>query len=609
MNYYKIKNIVCICLCIFLTLLFCSCGNEDIEEFSGSSNPISDDTTESAGDSSSVTESSAEGESSVDTTDMFTDRDTRTEYDNTTAIQIKLQGDSIACNSSAVKIEGTTVTIIDEGCYVISGTLNNGMIIVNCDASAKPQLVLNGANVTSKTSAPIYVPSANKVFITLAEGTENSLANGGTFTQIDDNNIDGAIFSKTDLTINGKGKLTLTSPAGHGAVSKDDLVLAGGSYVINCASHGFSANNSVRINGITADITAGKDGIQAEHDTDTTKGYVYVGYADMKITAEGDGISASGYVYIQDGTYNLKSGGGSANGTSNGGGMGGFYGGTSTTDSVGSYKGIKATASIEIVSGSFVFDTADDAVHSNTTVTVNGGSFEISTGDDGFHADETLTVNAGTVNISKCYEGLEALDVLVKGGKISLYATDDGINAAGGMDSSGMGGAFGNDNFGPGGGRPGGRPKGGGMMSSGNGSIVISGGEIYINASGDGIDANGTLEITGGHTVVCGPTRGDTATLDYDKTATISGGTFIGTGASGGMAQTFSTSPQGVYSVSVGNQSAGTKITLTDANGNVVITYTPDLDFGLVILSSPDIVSGQTYTITVGSNSNSFQAK
>ena len=191
----------------------------------------------------------------------------------------------------------------------------------------------------------------------------------------------------------------------------------------------------------------------------------------------------------------------------------------------------------------------------------------------------------------------------VQGGDIKLTASDDGLNAAGGTDQSGTTG--GRD--GMFGGGKGGMGGGFGGMSSGNGSIVISGGTLYINSSGDGLDANGTLEITGGHTTVVGPTRGDTATLDYDTSGIITGGTFIGTGASG-MAQTFSDSEQGVVAVSVGNQLAGTEIILKDASGNTLISCTPELDFAVVILSSPDIMKGQTYTITVGSQSGDFEA-
>jgi len=549
--------------------------------------------------------------------DMFTDRDVRTEYDESDSVLIQLNGTSAAASSNSVKISGTTVTITEEATYIISGILDDGMIIVNATDTAKLQIVLNGVDITSKTSAPLYILEADKVFLTLADGTENILSNGGTFTAIDENNIDAAIFSKQDLTLNGSGSLTITSPAGHGIVCKDDLVFTSGTYTVNSASHGLDANDSVRITGETnLAIDAGKDGIHCENSDDASLGFIYVSNGTMNIEAEGDGIAAGAYVQIENGTFDLLVGGGSINGSSaSSGNYGGFMGGgghggmrpggsqsttTTTDDSSTSMKGIKAANSLLISGGTFHIDSADDSVHSDMSVTINGGTFEIASGDDAIHAEDTLTITAGTINISKSYEGLEALHVDVQGGDIKLVATDDGLNAAGGTDGSGMTG--GRD--GMFGGRGG---MGGGMSSSSNGSIVISGGNLYVKASGDGLDANGTLTISGGYTVVVGPTQGDTATLDYDKSAIITGGTFIGTGASG-MAQTFSDSEQGVFAVSVGNQSAGTNITLQDKNGNTIVSYAPELSFAVVIISSPDMVSGETYTITVGATSGEFEA-
>ncbi len=154
----------------------------------------------------------------------------------------------------------------------------------------------------------------------------------------------------------------------------------------------------------------------------------------------------------------------------------------------------------------------------------------------------------------------------------------------------------------------GGSPGVPGGSSSSNGSISISGGTIYINASGDGIDTNGTLEIFGGHTTVVGPTQGDTATLDFDKTGVITGGTFIGTGAAN-MAQSFSDSAQGVIAVSVGStQAAGTNITLSDASGNVILTHTPEMSFQIIIISTPELRSGNSYSLVVGSISGTVTA-
>ena len=546
---------------------------------------------------------------------------------------IQLNGDSASCNSDAVKISGTTVTIADEGTYILRGTLNDGMVIVNADEKDKPQIVLDNVSINSGTSAPIYIIEADKVIITLAEGSTNTLSNGGTFTAIDDNNIDAAIFSKQDLTLNGNGNLTVSSPAGHGIVSKDDLVFTSGTYIVDSASHGLDANDSVRMTNATLTISSGKDGIHAENSDDTSLGFVYAASGTFDIAAEGDGISAGTVMQLDDGSFAIVSGGGSENATKQssdswgnfGGGRGGMGGGrgnmgggrgksqmnngtdngygtskmssTTTTaaedDSSTSIKGLKASGNLTINGGNFNIDSADDAVHSNASVVINGGTFEIASGDDGFHADETLTVASGTINITESYEGLEGLQINISGGDIKQAANDDGLNAAGGTDSSGMSGPRGGDQFGGG--------------SSANGNINISGGTVYVNASGDGLDSNGTLTISGGTTTVCGPTSGDTAVLDYDSSGTITGGTFIGTGATS-MAQTFSSSKQGVIAVNAGNQSEGTKITLKDKGGNTLISYEPELSFALVILSSPEIVSGETYTITVGSSTAEIEA-
>lgn len=539
--------------------------------------------------------------------DMFTNRDRSGEYDEASAVHIALGGSS-------------TVEITEEGTYILSGTLENGMVVVNAPDTAKVQLVLNGAHISSETCAALYILRADKVFVTLAEGTENSLANGGSFTPIDGNNIDAALFSKEDLTINGSGSLTVTSPAGHGVVSKDDLVITGGNLQVDAASHALDANNSIRFTGASLQATAGKDGIHCENKEDSSLGFVYISGGKLSIRSEGDGISAGSNLHITAGSFDITADGGSENGTkASSDNWGGFMGGrggpgggrpgqqpggapgapsgdAEQTDST-SMKGIKSGSDLWISGGSFVINAADDALHSNASLTVSGGSFDIATGDDGFHAEDTLTVQDGTIRISESYEGLEALHVVVSGGDIRLTARDDGLNAAGGTDMSGMtGGRDGMFGRGP-----------GGMSANSDGTILISGGTLYVNASGDGLDANGTLEITGGHTTVAGPAQGDTATLDYDISGTITGGTFLGTGASG-MAQTFSSSEQGVISVSAGSQAAGTRITLADREGRILLSFEPELSFQVVILSSPDIISGEVYTLTIGTQSGEVTA-
>ena len=533
--------------------------------------------------------------------DMFTERDERTEYNAGDSVIIQLNGSSVTCNSGAVKVEGTTVTVAKEGTYILRGTLDNGSIIVQAGDTDKVQLILEGVQISCADSAALNIQSGDKVFVTLAQGTENRLSNGESFS---DEKVDGTIFSTQDLTFNGTGKLKVESPVGHGIVCKDDLVMTGGTYEIQSASHGLDANDSVRIKGAALTMDTGKDGIHVEDNDDTATGFVYISGGSLDIEAEGDGISGALWMQIAGGTIGILAGGGHENGESHSPGYGDFMGGgpgggprpraTTTTDSDSvSMKGLKADGGILISGGSISIDCADDGIHSNESTVINGGTIEIASGDDGLHGETDVKISGGSVNISTCYEGLEAENIHMTGGKITLIATDDGINAAGGNDSSGTGGR--DEMHGP------------AKPPVGNGSVVIDGGELYIRASGDGIDANGFLEINGGKTVVCCPNSGDTATLDFDTGGTINGGIFIGTGSSM-MAQSFSANKQGVLALQVGKQSAGAAITVADSRGNVLLTHQPELDFSVFIYSAPNLISGQTYHVTAGEAAGDMQA-
>lgn len=458
----------------------------------------------SAGDSG-LTQTSATGDyNAAGKAEMFTERDLSSDYDESGAVKVTLSGTSAKASSSdGISVSGSTVTITSEGTYIFSGELTDGQIIVEADDAAKVQIVLDGASVTSKTSAAIYVKSADKVFVTTAKGTENSLANGGSFTADGDTNIDGAVFAKDDITFNGSGSLTVTSPAGHGIVGKDDVKLAGGTITIDAAEHGVQANDSVRVAEASVTIDSeNKDGVHVSDDADAE-----------------EGTTSDSFFYMAD------------------------------------------------------------------------GSLTINAGDDGIHADAAANIEGGTIDVSKSYEGIEALTINVSDGDIKVAASDDGFNAAGGSTQSSN--TFGSDDWG------GGK---GGMMNDGgsDGQINISGGNIYIQASGDGVDSNGSVTVSGGYTVVCGPTQGDTSVLDYNGTASITGGTFIGTGGAG-MAANFSSADQGLIAVSTGSQSAGSAVTLTDADGKTIAEVTPELDYAVVYISTSDMTSGGTYTLTAGS--------
>ncbi len=570
----------------------------------------------------------------IDSSDMFTNNDLNSDYDASECTAITLSGDSASCSGSGVSISGSTVTISSDGSYIISGSLTNGKIIVDSDSSSKIWLILNGVDINCDTSASIYVKQADKVFITLADGTENTLSNTSDFVDIDENSIDGVIFSKDDITFNGSGSLTVTAAYGHGIVGKDDLVITGGSYTITSAKKGISANDSIRIVNATVSISSGTDSLHAENSDDASLGYIYIESGTFTLVSSQDALDASSIIQIEGGTFDITTGGGSSNASTNtdgsinsdwgswspgtggggqiGGGMGGMggMGGkgglmSSTDDSLTvtqlssddssddssdstSAKGIKADSNIIINGGEFTIDSSDDSIHSNGDIQIAGGTFEIASGDDGIHADSTVKIDSGTINITQSYEGIEGQNIYINGGTIDLVASDDGMNAAGGSDQSSASG----------------RPGANSFNSSEDASINIAGGVININASGDGIDSNGTIVITGGETYVSGPTSSADGALDYEASATISGGIVVAVGAVG-MAENFSSSStQGAMLVSASG-SAGDVITLKDSSGNELVTYTTEKTYSCVIISCPEITSGSTYTLVYGSNQTS----
>ena len=528
-------------LLLSLSLLLSGCQNTDAA--SPSSTPAPADT---------------EPVSVIDPSALFSDRDLDGSYDESAAVPIQLTGETAACTSNAVSIDGTQITLLDEGTYLVSGTLTDGQIVVDADDTDKVQIVLAGAAITCADSAAIYSKNADKVFLTLAEGTENTLTNGGSYTAIDENNIDAVVFSKTDLTLNGSGNLTIDAQAGHGVVSKDELTVTGGGYTVTTAEHGMTGKDSLAVAGGTFTITSGKDGLHAENADDSALGFLYVADGEFTIAAQGDAVSASGALQTDGGTFELTTGEGSASVTMSTGDSfapGGRSGGpgrgdgsrpqseqpaegetpperpdggqppefptqptdeepafdaqtgevTDTEEGTVSQKGMKAEGPLTINGGTFTVDSADDCIHSGGDLTVTGGIFTLSSGDDAVHSDGAVTIQAGEFSIPYCYEGVEGLSVTVEDGTFEITAYDDGFNAAGGADSSGFGG------------------RGDPFAASADSFITINGGTITIVADGDCLDSNGDLTINSGTLDLTCNGNGNTA-LDCSGSYTNNGG-------------------------------------------------------------------------------------
>ncbi len=429
----------------------------------------------------SASESASTVTTTVTNTVEYSSEDLDGSWDLSTAVAITLQGDSASVSGKGAAYKDGVVSITAAGTYVLSGTLNDGQILVDAGKEDAVRLVLNGVQINCSDSAAIYSAQSRKTIITLAENTANTVEDGTVYTYAEgEYEPDAAIFSKSDLTINGEGALTVTGNFNNGIGTKDDLVITGGTITLTAAKDGLRGRDSIAIHNGTFDINVPGDAIDSNNDEDETKGWV----------------------------------------------------------------------------------------------SIDGGTFKITAGDDALHAESDLTVNAGDIDIAQCVEGLEGVTVTVNGGTIDLKASDDGLNAAGGINSS---------------------------DSSERYVVRITGGTLTVDADGDGIDSNGSVYFEGGSVFVSGPTNNGNGPMDYNLDCEVTGG-YLAIAGSSGMAQ----SPQdrsGQYSITVfytDLQKADTMVNLEDETGKTVFSFTPVKEYQSILISTPDLEKGKTYTLKSG---------
>lgn len=457
------------------------------------------------------------------------------------------------------------------------------------------------------------------------------------------------IVSKDDLVLTS-GNYNITA-ASHGLQGKDSVRIAEGNFTINSGKDGIHSENTddtslgfIYINGGTFDITATNDGLDGasliQIDNGTFNLITGGGSANASTDSSGNAREEWGN-WNKGGTPNAnfdpstaptkpngmetppdstgestapdtstsasiktpptnEQGDNSTNGTppsmptepnTEAQGENNNETSTATTeDTTASAKAVKADGSILINAGNFTIDSSDDSIHSNLNVFINDGVFSINSGDDGIHGDSQVKINEGLITISKSYEGIEGQSIEITGGSIDLISSDDGLNAAGGNDSSALNG----------------RPGANSFNSNSDSFIKISGGKININANGDGIDSNGALYVSGGEIYVAGPSDNGNGALDFDGTGEITGGIFVAVGSSG-MALNFGdTSTQGsILCNSSTNQSE--TVSIADSNGNVLASFNPDKQYNSVVISTPEIKSGETYTLNLGSETQTIE--
>ncbi len=544
---------------------------------------------------------------SSDSTDYEDYDEVTTEYTITYDVGTECHTVTVVDGETIITFSGATEDIE----CTITGELK-GSIVVDIGDSYDFKLTLAGVTIASSNNAPISIISADNATIAAKNGTENSVYDYRAEVT-DDSAISSAIYSTTDLDIQGRGTLTVYSENNNGIHSKDDLDVKNLTLTVDCEDNALKGNDSVTIQSGVITLTARSgDAIKTTNTDATTKddgtirqeGIVTIctdkGDLTLTINAESDGIDASYDVIIEETegtlTLNIKTGtyagysaststtttttieasvsapgqpgGGQQPGT-NPGGQGGQdqqpgtnpgdegSGGYSGTES---RKGIKGDNSVTILGGTITISSDDDGVHSNGTVTVSGGNITIACGDDGMHADGALAVTGGTIAITGCYEGLEGATVDIEDGDISIVSSDDGINST---STSGVG-------------------------------ITIAGGQILIRAGGDGLDSNSYTQykgivISGGDLTVISTGNADSA-LDTEAGYTYTGGRVLAISVSGGMGQSECTNCSNFSSVAKSgtvSASSGSYITVS-VGGSVVsaVKMTSSMSAFVVYLGS-----------------------
>lgn len=486
----------------------------------------------------------------------YSSRDTDASYDESSATRIALSEAGASVSGDNATASGSTVTIAAAGTYVITGSSSNGQIVIDAPDDAKVQIVLDGVALSNGSGPCIYANNADKLFVTLAEDTANTLSDGSSWTLSgSEDEPDATVFCTCDLTVNGSGTLNVDATTHHGIHSTDDLVVTGGTLNVNAANDGLVGKDSVKIGGASVHVTAQDDGVKASNDDEEDKGFVLISGGDVDIDAQDDGI--------------------------------------------------KATRLIKTSGGTVTVDSQDDALHSDADLWLDGGTLTISAADDGVHAERSLWLAEGTLDITSSYEGIEGQDILVTGGNSNIAYSDDGINAAVASDETSSENTQADAQQANGQNRQTGTGQMPGQQSETGGTITITGGTIDLVSTrqGDSLDSNGTIQIEGGTVTTSGAATGDSSVLDFETGGTISGGTFIGLGATS-METGFGNSSQASISATISG-SAGDVVTIEDSSGAQIASYTAENPYAYLLASVPEMADGETYAVLVNGTQKS----
>ena len=511
--------------------------------------------------------------------EFFTANDLDGNWDTSEATVITLTGDGAEISGNGAYTNDGNVVITNAGCYVVSGALTDGYLSVDTYDSSKVFILLNGVQINCSDDACIRVEQADKVFLTLAEGSQNTLVSGSTYSdQALNDGTDGAVFAHDDLTINGSGSLTVNAEYKHGIAANDDLVITGGTIKVTAAADGIHANNSLRIKEASITVDAGDDGMVTSNEEEN--GYLYIESGSLNIKAADDGIHTTGAITIAGGDFNVSAGD----------------------------DGIHSDASVSFLDGTLLIEECYEGIEA-LIIDVSGGEITIYPKDDGFNANGNSDSQIGAGGMGGGHPG-------VLNGDMSESSDMEAMNSADGRptppdmaSTDSTGGMQAPPDMASNGGNP--DTQSSTASNDEETYINISGGTItIINETGndaDGLDSNGNIIISGGTVYVSLQGSGSNSAVDYGSesggVAEISGGTIIACGASS-MAEAFdssSTQASLLYNTSTVSE-AGTTLAIEDTDGNVLLSWEIPCSFSSALVSCPQMETGETYTVVIGEN-------
>lgn len=571
MKYLKVLSLLAV------VSLLSGCNNTS----ASTSNSNASTNSSTSGSTSSSSSTSSYDYDDIDIDDTFAKgEEYEADDDESISAKIILDGENASISyvddeSAKVSIDDNGVLIEDAGTYLIESTsLYTKSIVINLAKKNQPTLILNGVGISKISGyAPIVALEKAQLKIKKAKNSKNYIYDGRNEDYDGDDNA--AIFANKKLEITGKGSLTVISTFNNGIGSDASISMKNGEVTIVSKNNCLKAHKAIEIeeedsDGGTYQFESSEGQcIKTEPSDDATddellESTITLTKGNYILKSAEDGIEAYATISILGGDYQIISGGGSY--------------GKLDKDS-GSFKAIKSDTEIDISGGTFHINSLDDAIHTNGIINISGGDISIESGDDGIHADDTFTLSDGTIVISKSYEGIEAETLYFKGGTTSIVASDDGVNAAGGSDSN----------------------KSDPWSSGSTGTLYIEGGYLFINASGDGLDSNGSIYVAGGYTVVAGPTSGGDGPLDVGDGGNYflsqSGGTLIAYG-NYSMAINASKGSQKTMLFNHSNSiDSNYYYVLKDSSNNVLNVIKPYKTSSSLYYSTPDLGSS-TYTLS-----------